>query len=499
MLYKKRLVALAVSAAVMAPFAAHATNGMNLEGYGPIATGMGGAAMAYDNGTAAVMNNPATLGLMDEGNRFDVAVGVLGPNVETKTVAPVPAQTFSSEGDSYVMPAIGWARKSDSLTYGIGVFAQGGMGTDYMPGPGSFLTGMAAQMGQTATGTTASPETVTQLQAFDERSELGVGRIIAPLAYETGNLTVGGSVDYVWANLDLQMLMAGQAMFAMMNNGTLSGSMVDALGAAFGPPGTGVVHDLYGGYFDFSDDSDFTGAATGTGFAGKLGFTFKLSPTLSLGATYHSKTNLDDLEGDATVTMAVNGDSGYFSTGAPNGTPTDLFIPLTGTVKVVDFEWPSTYAVGVAYVPSERWMVVADVKRINWSETMENFTLEFTADAVQSNGDFGGLTMRASMPQNWDDQTVIQIGGAFKPTQNLTLRAGYNQASNPIPSDTLNYLFPATIEQHYTAGFGYAFSDTNEVNFSLTYAPEVTEVSQMTGLETSHSQTNWQLMYSHSF
>ena len=37
---------------------------MNMEGYGPIATGMGGASMAYDNGTAAVINNPATLGLM---------------------------------------------------------------------------------------------------------------------------------------------------------------------------------------------------------------------------------------------------------------------------------------------------------------------------------------------------------------------------------------------------------------------------------------------------
>ena len=37
--------------------AAHATNGMNMEGYGPIATGMGGASMAYDNGTAAMMSD----------------------------------------------------------------------------------------------------------------------------------------------------------------------------------------------------------------------------------------------------------------------------------------------------------------------------------------------------------------------------------------------------------------------------------------------------------
>ena len=61
-------------ASVMVSTTAYATNGMDLEGYGPIATGMGGASMAYDNGTAAMMNNPATLGLMPEGNRLDVAL-----------------------------------------------------------------------------------------------------------------------------------------------------------------------------------------------------------------------------------------------------------------------------------------------------------------------------------------------------------------------------------------------------------------------------------------
>jgi hypothetical protein len=54
-------------ASVMVSTTVYATNGMNLEGYG-LRYGMGGASMAYDNGTAAMMNNPATLGLMP-GNR----------------------------------------------------------------------------------------------------------------------------------------------------------------------------------------------------------------------------------------------------------------------------------------------------------------------------------------------------------------------------------------------------------------------------------------------
>jgi len=66
---------------------------MNMEGYGPIATGMGGASMAYDNGTAAMINNAATIGLMKSGtSRLDLAIGGLHPDVTRRIPAPlVPA------------------------------------------------------------------------------------------------------------------------------------------------------------------------------------------------------------------------------------------------------------------------------------------------------------------------------------------------------------------------------------------------------------------------
>ena len=63
----------ATLAIVLPTMTSYATNGMNMEGYGPVAPAMGGASMAYDNGTAAVINNPATLSLMDEKGRLDVA------------------------------------------------------------------------------------------------------------------------------------------------------------------------------------------------------------------------------------------------------------------------------------------------------------------------------------------------------------------------------------------------------------------------------------------
>ena len=53
--------------ALLAAGAAHATNGMLMEGYGPISTGMGGASQAIDHGNAGMAQNPATLGLMADG------------------------------------------------------------------------------------------------------------------------------------------------------------------------------------------------------------------------------------------------------------------------------------------------------------------------------------------------------------------------------------------------------------------------------------------------
>ncbi len=85
----KRHVLALVLVGLTTPALVWATNGMNMEGYGPIATGMGGASFAYDNGTAAVMNNPATLGLMGKGSRLDVALGFLGPDVTSTHLAPM--------------------------------------------------------------------------------------------------------------------------------------------------------------------------------------------------------------------------------------------------------------------------------------------------------------------------------------------------------------------------------------------------------------------------
>jgi len=456
------------TAGVMASPLVQATNGMLMEGYGPIAAGMGGASMAYDNGNAAMANNPATLGLMADGtSRLDLAVGGLHPSVtSTCASAPCTGAVANSGGKAYFMPAGGWVKKDGQFAYGIGVFAQGGMGTEY-----------------TAT------DWVGAGSGKPSRSEVGVGNLIVPLSYSVSpDLNIAGSLDLVWGGMDLQMAMSAAQMGALAAGGNMSATGAGAAALGTFLPGVNNV-----GYFNFTDGSKFTGKANSTGWAGKLGATYKVNSQLTMGATYHSKTSLGDMKANgAQMVMIDNANSFGGGAGAA--------YTLNGSVSVINFQFPESYGFGMAYQATDDLMVVADYKRIGWAKVMQNFHMKFDSPGMGG----GPISLDLRMPQNWKDQDVLNLGFAYKTTQALTLRAGANLANNPVPENTVNPLFPATIKNHYTVGAGYVFDKLSEVNASLVIAPKVTtHTPAVAGVSPaysiSHSQLNWQLMYSHSF
>jgi long-chain fatty acid transport protein len=380
-----KLAAMLAAAGLAVPSLAMATNGMIMEGYGPIATGMGGASMAYDNGSAAMANNPATLGLMAQGSRVDGMVGFIGPDVSA------PGTFGSSKADAFYGPAFGYVKKQGNLAYGAGIYGQGGMGTEYSSG---------------------------------DMAQVSVGRVIFPLAYTVNDrLNVGGSVDLVWAGMDLVVT------------------------------GYGI---------NFKDSSDFTGAAKGYSLAAKLGFTYKLDEALTVGGVYQTAGNLPDLKG--------------------------------GAYKVSGFDMPPIVALGLAWQANDRLMVAADVKDVLWGSSMNTVTIYKNGVAV------------APFQQDWNDQVVLAMGVSYKINDALTGRIGYNHAKNPIPSQFVNYLWPAIVENHYTVGFGYGFNKQSELNFALSVAPEVSVTGTGPampagngGMQIKHSQMNWQLMYSYRF
>jgi len=467
---KARLLRLsaATMAVALPAMTSYATNGMNLEGYGPVATAMGGASMAYDNGTAAVINNPATLSLMDEKGRLDVAVGVLRPDI-TVTNNDLN-ESADSQSNAFWMPAFGYAQRAGDMVFGFGVFGQGGMGCKY---DADSWRGLG--------------------YGLENMTELSVGRAIVPFAIKvTDNLHLAASVDFVWAGLDLKMAMSGAQFFDMIdpseqNFGRAGGQLVQSLGMILQqmPEGTTVDYT----YFDFANSSSFTGEAMGTGWGGKIGVVYEASSDLTFGLTYHSQTSLSDLStSNAKVSfqMTMPDDMGSVAQ------------TLTGNIDVVDFQWPAMLGGGVAFRPNAKTLLVFDVRQVFWSSVMDSFKMSFTASDDAGNGPLGGQDLNAELYQDWSDQTVFQVGGAYQISDRWTVRAGYNFGSNPIPSQYLNCLFPAIVESHLTAGVGYAWSDRSSLDFSAAYGFTSTETSGF-NVTVEHSQLNFQFMYSYRF
>jgi long-chain fatty acid transport protein len=193
------------------------------------------------------------------------------------------------------------------------------------------------------------------------------------------------------------------------------------------------------------------GGSNDFGFGFQPGIIYKPTDSLSLGLTYVSEqevshSKVTDFDGD-------------------------------GRYDTLDLAAPQQLGFGMAYeFFGPRLLLAADVKWINWSD-------------AKGYDDF-----------DWDDQWVFAVGTQWEPVRNLFLRAGYNYGKSPVnahngwdgsfgaggPNDftkvqgkeipTYYYEsfrtvgFPAVVEHHITAGIGYSFTSSLEINLGGMYA-----------------------------
>lgn len=135
----------------------------------------------------------------------------------------------------------------------------------------------------------------------------------------------------------------------------------------------------------------------------------------------------------------------------------------TSAITSDKLQQPAEYGVGAAYTYSQLTMT-ADYKVIKWS----------TADGYSSFG--------------WEDQNVIAVGLSYNLSP-FTIRAGYNHAKSPLGDTAIKNAvggsrqainafnmvgFPAIVENHYTAGLGYKFSEAFDLDLSYVLVPEAT-------------------------
>ena len=108
---------------------ASASNGINMIGYGAIASGMGGADMAVPSGCTAIAGNPAQLA-----TTCNRVISVAGSLMQPSMSVTMPGQD-SVDNETQLLPLgfLGYAQRvgASRWAWGLGIYAQGGMGVDF--------------------------------------------------------------------------------------------------------------------------------------------------------------------------------------------------------------------------------------------------------------------------------------------------------------------------------------------------------------------------------
>jgi long-chain fatty acid transport protein len=237
----RKVLLAAAAAAVLAPGAALATTGYFAHGYGIKAKSMGGVGIALPQDALAAATNPA--GIAWVGNRMDVGVDWFKPDRGAEIAGSLnPAANGTYDGNdtsSFLIPEFGYNRVIDAnWTWGVAVYGNGGMNTDYANNPfAKYMLG---------TGNAG----VDLMQLF-----------IAPsVAWKNGNHAFGASLILAYQRFKAEGIQGFAGFSASPGN---------------------VSNNGY-------DDS--------TGFGVRLGWTGQVSPAVTLGATYQTKTKMSEFD-----------------------------------------------------------------------------------------------------------------------------------------------------------------------------------------------------------
>ncbi|MFZ6772592.1 OmpP1/FadL family transporter [Undibacterium sp. SXout7W] len=177
------------------------------------------------------------------------------------------------------------------------------------------------------------------------------------------------------------------------------------------------------------------GTDTSTGIGIRLGWTGKLNQDITLGATWASKTN----------TSGFDRYRGLFADGG-------------------SFDIPENYGIGIAIKTTPLLTLAADLQQIKYSR--------ISAVSNPLSNLFSGNPLGAANGPGfgWRDVTVFKAGAVYEYNSTISLRAGYNHSSQPIPAEQtfFNILAPGVVQNHLTLGSTFK-TGNGEISFALTH------------------------------
>jgi long-chain fatty acid transport protein len=190
-----------------------------------------------------------------------------------------------------------------------------------------------------------------------------------------------------------------------------------------------------------SDPSNLTnrGYDDATGWGVRVGWTGQMTPRLTLGATYQTETRMSKFDKYR----------GLFADGG-------------------EFNIPENYGIGMALKATPRLTVAVDIQRINYGDIP---AVGNPMDCLFTGCQLGGPNGAGF---GWRNTTVYKVGLAYEWSPSLTLRGGFVNLKQPIPSSQtlFNILAPGVVENHLTLGATWQLSPQSELTVAYMHAFE---------------------------
>jgi long-chain fatty acid transport protein len=368
-------------------------NGLNLNGFGARATGMGGAYVSLANDYTAVFWNPAGLAQMTKA-QFGLAADALLPT------GKYALGTYSMNTEKKLYPAglLGYFQPiGQNIVVGVGAYTLSGLGADWRN------TGLEAALVSPYPPAAFTPT----LGAYDWRSFIGSVTIAPSIAVKVSDMF------YLGASFNINY-----GFFKIDQWGTF---MVVTPPA----PPAGLV-SVAPTLVNFGQQ---TLDVKGWGFGATFGVLVKPADWISVGATFRTESKIK-LSG----TMAIENINLL-------GLPPDS----EAAMKVSSPMW---LAGGVSVKPVDGLTFSLDAQYTNWSKLRE-IAITFSDPYWTA-----ALADEAALVLDWKNKTQLRAGVEYD-FGTLAIRGGYYYDPAPAPPETLNILTPSFTYNSFALGLGY--------------------------------------------
>ena len=440
-------------------------NGTQLIGYDAVTSGRAGTSVGNFDNTSLMMNNPAGIAFM-KSSQMDLSMSFMTPSVYFKN----DINNAKGKNNLFPLGCISYVNQREKkMTYGVGIFTQGGMGADFS---------LNHYMYKDQTGNYVP-------QPYHSKFAVMQGGLTA--AYKlSSKLSIGVTGTLVYSQMEFQMPFS---MPPSMLKGVINPSTGFTFGNMFAaPPASGGL-----GYNELVASANMDDLTSFT-FNGRIGLAYKPSEKLSLGLSYSLPINLQYKNGTAQMDMTAQMNSafgkvvagimqqnpGYTAVQAQGAAMAqfsslgiDLSKGATDTYTAnATLGLPQSVTAGVSFSASHKLRLSMDLQWLNWANSFNTMNISLAGGTNANINRMLGTagTIAIPFPLNWKNTIVIKTGAELQVSKKLQLRCGYAYGDNPVPETTIFPLFPAIVVHHASVGASLRVSKSVAINAAYEHA-----------------------------